>query len=37
MLEAIENQTRLDKQRREFVAEAVSARSEAIAIDVIRK
>ena len=31
MREAIENQTRLDEQRREFVAEAVAARSEAIA------
>ena len=31
MLEAIENQTRLDEQRREFVADAVAARSEAIA------
>jgi len=37
MLEAIENQTRLDEQRREFVAEAVAARCEAIAVDVIRK
>jgi predicted transcriptional regulator len=31
MLEAIENQTRLDEQRRAFVADAVAARSEAIA------
>ncbi len=30
MLEAIENQTRLDEQRRAFVAEAVAARSEAL-------
>jgi len=30
MLEAIENQTRLDEQRREFVADAVAARAEAI-------
>ena len=29
MLEAIENQTRLDEQRREFVAKAVAARAEA--------
>jgi hypothetical protein len=31
MLEAIEHQTRLDEQRRAFVADAVAARSEAIA------
>lgn len=31
MLEAIERQTHLDEQRREFVAEAVAARSEALA------
>ena len=30
MLEAIEQQTRLDEQRRAFVADAVAARSEAI-------
>ena|SRR5271155_1579679 len=30
MLEAIELQTRLDEQRRAFVAEAVAARSEAL-------
>lgn len=30
MLEAIEHQTRLDEQRRAFVAEAVAARSEAL-------
>jgi|SRR5580658_9006099 predicted transcriptional regulator len=30
MLEAIEIQTRLDEQRRAFVADAVSARSEAL-------
>jgi len=30
MLEAIERQTRLDEQRRAFVAEAVAARSEAL-------
>ena len=30
MLEAIEHQTRLDEERRGFVAEAVAARSEAI-------
>jgi predicted transcriptional regulator len=31
MLEAIERQTRLDEQRRAFVADAVAARSEALA------
>jgi predicted transcriptional regulator len=31
MLEAIEKQTRLDEQRREFVAEALTARSETVA------
>jgi predicted transcriptional regulator len=30
MLEAIEHQTRLDEQRRAFVAEAMAARSEAL-------
>jgi hypothetical protein len=30
MLEAIEHQTRLDEQRRAFVADAVAARSEAL-------
>jgi predicted transcriptional regulator len=30
MLEAIEQQTRLDEQRRAFVAEAMAARSEAL-------
>ena len=30
MLEAIEHQTRLDEERREFVAGAVAARSEAV-------
>jgi predicted transcriptional regulator len=30
MLEAIERQTRLDEQRRAFVAEALTARSEAL-------
>jgi predicted transcriptional regulator len=31
MLEAIEHQTRLDEQRRAFVADAVAARTEALA------
>jgi predicted transcriptional regulator len=31
MLEAIEHQTRLDEQRRAFVADAVAARSDAVA------
>ena len=31
MLEAIERQTRLDEERRAFVADAVAARSEALA------
>jgi hypothetical protein len=31
MLEAIEQQTRLDEQRREFVEQAVTARSETLA------
>jgi hypothetical protein len=30
MLEAIERQTRLDEERRAFVAEAVAARAEAV-------